>query len=298
MINIDRILEDLHIKKINNKSGRDLSTFKIGGELRNLIYIEDEKKLSSVLKEFHKNNVSYMILGNGSNVLFKDDMIEDVVIKLGENFSTINALNDTTFQIGASYLMPSLSTLFSKNSLSGFEFACNLPAQFGGALYMNASFKGQKISDVLENIRVCKENGEIEVINKDDLEIMIKKISIPKNSVIMGAKVKLLKSDREKIELKIKENKDFRLKTQPKVPSAGCIFKNPSIEHSAGMLIDKSGLKGISRGGAMISTLHANWIINPDLKATASDVKELMEIAKEKVYENFKEILEPEIVIM
>ncbi len=296
-MNIDSILQDLHIQKITGKYGKNLSTFRIGGELKNLIYVEDEKKLSLILKEFYKNNISYFILGNGSNFLFNDAPMEDIVIKLGENFSFVKSLSDIEFQIGASSLMPSLSKNFAKNSLTGFEFGCSLPSEFGGAVFMDACFSGQKMSDILKSVKICREDGKIEILKKDSLEILVKNMGIPKNAVIIDAIVKLSKESLEKIDDKIKNNIEYRLKTQPKFPSAGCIFKNPPNAF-AGMLIDKAGLKGLSVGGATISTLHANWIVNPKMEATASDVKELMEIAKEKVYEKFKETLEPEVIIM
>ena len=297
-MSVDSILKDLNIPKIEGKFGRDISTFKIGGPLKNLIYIDSKEKLSKLLKEFFKNDISYTILGNGSNVLFQDDDITNVIIKLGKEFSNISKISDNLFYIGASNLMPHISSTFQKEALSGFEFACSLPAELGGTLYMNASFRGQKISDILESLEICMPNGEFQTIDKNNLEIIPKQIKIPKNSVIIGANFKLLNKDKSEIEQKIAENKDFRLKTQPKGASCGCIFKNPSTEFPAGMLLDKVGLKGTRVGGAVYSTVHANWIINDTLKATSSDVKKLIDIGKEKVFKEFNINLETEVVIL
>ena len=295
---VDLILKDLNIPKIDGKFGKDISTFKIGGALENLVYIESKEKLSKLLKEFCKNGISYTVLGNGSNVLFHDDNITNIIIKLGKDFSYIDKIQDNIFKIGASCLMPHISSTFQKEALSGFEFACSLPAELGGSLFMNASFRGQKISDILESIEICTENGEFQTINKDDLVIIPKQIKIPSNSVIIGASFKLINKDKEEINQKIIENKEFRQRTQPKGASCGCIFKNPSTDMPAGMLLDKVGLKGTRVGGAVYSTVHANWIINDTLKATSSDVRKLIDIGKEKVLKEFKIELETEIILL
>lgn len=297
-MDIDLILKDLNILKVEGKTGKSLSTFKIGGNLKNLIYIDSKDKLACLLKEFHKNNISCTTLGNGSNVLFKDEDIDDVFIKLASDFKEIKKISNDTFFIGASKLMPSLSSTFQNEGLSGFEFGCNLPSELGGTLFMNASFRGQKISDVLESLELCLENGEIVTIKKDKLEIVPKRIKIPHNSIITGGVFKFTPLSKEVIKAKIDENMEFRQRTQPKGASCGCVFKNPSADMPAGMLLDKVGMKGTRVGGASYSTLHANWIINDSLKATSYDVKKLIEIGKEKVFKEYSIELETELVIL
>ena len=296
-MSVELILKDLNIPKFEGKTGSDITTFKIGGALKNLIYVNNKQKLSKLLQKFYEEQISYTILGNGSNVLFPDEEINNVIIKLGEEFSNINKIDENKFQIGASTLMPYISNTFEKEALSGFEFACSLPAELGGTLYMNASFRGQNISDILESIEICMPNGDLQIINKDKLEIIPKQIKIPKNSVITSAAFCLISKNKAAISSKIRENKEFRQRTQPKGASCGCIFKNPSAEAPAGMLLDKVGLKGTREGGAMYSTVHANWIINDTLKATSSDVKKLIDIGKEKVLKEFNINLETEVVI-
>ncbi|MGI6680408.1 MAG: UDP-N-acetylmuramate dehydrogenase [Bdellovibrionota bacterium] len=298
MLEIVSILKDLNILKVEGKTGAHISTFRIGGNLKNLIYIENKESLSKLLAAFYKENIEYIALGNCSNVLFRDEDIKKVIINLSENFSNIEKISDNKFYIGASSLMPTLSSVFQKEALSGFEFGCNLPAKLGGTIFMNASFRGQKVSDILESVDVCLENGEYQTMHKENLTIVEKQIEIPKNSIIVGATFNLFNKPKNEIQDKIDENKDFRLRTQPKGASAGCIFKNPKTDMPAGMLIDKAGLKGRAVGGAQVSTLHANWIINTNLKATSSDVRKLIDIIKEKVFKEFNVELETELVLL
>lgn len=299
MEKLNLIFRDLNIMPIEGKTGREFSTFKIGGVLKNLVLIDDQEKLKKLLKKLSQENISYFMLGNGSNVLFKDNENEHVVIKLSKEFSYINKISDYHYECGASILMPQISNYFLENELSGFEYSCSLPATIGGCIKMDASFKGQKTSDILDSVIICNEDGEIEEIKKENLIISKKNVDFGKSGMVIGAKFLLKKEKKDIIKAKIDENILFRKNTQPaSYPSAGCIFKNPQIDLGAGLLLDKCGLKGEIRGGAMYSTMHANWIVNYNKNAKADDVIYLIEKGKEKVQKEFNITLEEEIIML
>jgi len=208
-------------------------------------------------------------------------------------------LDDTrvgvTVSAGAGLPLGVLVEEATQRGLGGLEFAAGIPGSFGGALIMNAGAFGGQISDVLESVRLARPDGSIETLMKRDLNYGYRDSGLGKaGEIILGGTLRLVPRDRESVRARARENLALRAARQPlEYPSAGSVFKNPTGE-GAGRFIDRSGLKGTRIGDALISEKHANFIVNLG-RATAKDVKSLMELSVREVRERFGVILESEI---
>jgi UDP-N-acetylmuramate dehydrogenase len=282
------------------------TTYKIGGIAKYFLHPTSVDNFVEALKYLSKENISYFVIGNGSNLIIKDDYYDGVVIKcdLLKNF-TIDEKN-LILDAEAGVFLPALACKLVKMGYSGFEWAGGLPGTIGGSIYGNAESYKVSISDFLIDIKVFQ-NGEVKVLKKEDIKFEYRKSEFRKmkDTIILSARFKLEKKDKEELlELLQKRNKK-RLAAQPlEFPSAGSVFRNPHIRDygdvaekynlpvtdngfiSAGYLIESCGLKGKRIGGAMISEKHANFIINVD-NAKAKDVIALMNLIKEKVEEKY-----------
>jgi UDP-N-acetylmuramate dehydrogenase len=169
----------------------------------------------------------------------------------------------------------------SQQGLSGLEFAGGIPATFGGAIFMNAGAHGHEISEVVTEVELLMSGGERNVLSNRDLNWKYRKSNLPKDSIVLSTKIKLVLSDSEQTFKHRAECLNYRKQTQPlTLPSAGSVFKNPSSTLSAGKLIEELGLKGYRIGEAEISSLHANWIVNPRKKASFNDVHSLIKLCQ------------------
>lgn len=250
------------------------------------------------LTELLANIDNFIILGAGSNVILSTSGIKTPVV-LTHKLNKVEILENTvTVECGVKSAY--LSKITAQNSLSGFEFLAPIPSHMGGALYMNASAHGQCISDVfLEACVYDVAEKKILTLKKEDMQFAYRKSLLQeKNYILLSAKFELIPDDKNKIQEKISENISKRQKTQPslKTPNAGSIFKNPE-GLSAGALIEKAGLKGKTIGGAQISELHANFIVNLN-SATSSDISELMFFAYNEVENKFNVKLKPEVIFL
>ncbi len=280
-----------------NVFGSSVTTFSIGGPLRYLIEPLNIEQLSLCLKSFYDRNLTVRILGAGSNLLISDQGIPGVIFRLGRGFNFIKIQSESRFEIGASTSLMTTSRKLSNDGFSGLEFSGGIPASIGGAIYMNAGAHGSEIATVLNSICIALENGSIERIHRSELVFSYRKTSIPDRAVVVSGEFDLVKGDKEKSSvLRASYLKERRMKQPLTFPCAGSVFKNPSKEHPAGLLLDKAGLKGVSHGGAKFSELHANWIVNVEKKARAEDVIFLLSAARARVYEKFGVSLEKEIV--
>jgi len=272
-----------------------LTSFKIGGKARFFFEPGDLVSLQQALLCAKKSKVRVFILGAGSNVLVGDAGIDGLVIKLsGRDFKGL-ANQGTCITAGGGLKLNQLVSFAKDRGLSGLEFVAGIPGTLGGALAGNAGAWGKSIGDVIEEVSVLDYNGKAKLLAGRNLRFAYRKSNLNKY-IIISAKLKLRTADKEKIGLKIKEYLLRRSKTQGnRLPNAGCVFKNPA-KHPAGVLIDACGLKGKTKGQAMISQAHANFILNAG-KAKSRDVLALMDLIKRKVKERFKINLQPEIKI-
>lgn len=288
----------LGIKSKNNESLKNYSTFKIGGIADLILFPKDEFEIIKFIELTKKSNEKYYIVGNGSNILFSDHGISIPIVCLGKNFSGIDMIDEVTMDIKAGTPLSSVCIYAAEHSLSGIEFAYGIPGTFGGAVYMNAGAYGGEISQVLSKCRFISKNGEISEKPSCDLELSYRH-SIFENSgdVILSGTIKLKKGIHSEIDEKMKSFMKSRIEKQPlDYPSCGSTFKRPAGSF-ASKLIDESGLKGLSVGGAQVSTKHCGFIINTG-DATFDDVISLISKVKEKVYDKTGFALQEEVRIV
>ncbi len=270
-----------------NRRLSEFSTFGIGGQIAHFV----EVSTIDEMEEAYRIDLPKMVIGKGSNCLFSDEGFNGLVIL---NRIIFCNWNGNEVSVGSGYPFPLIGVQSARKGLTGLEFASGIPATVGGAIFMNAGANGFETADVLKSVQFFDGQARRE-FKREELEFGYRKSPFQKmDGVILAAtfSLKELKEARQK-QIQII---DARKKTQPlKEKSAGCIFRNP-LGHSAGKLIDQCGLKGAEVGGAKVSGIHANFIVNQG-GATAKDVKKLIQLVQEKVLEQTGIFLETEVRI-
>ena len=275
------------------ETGRKLSaysTFGIGGPARFFSVAKSVEQLQEMINCCHQRTLPYFILGKGSNCLFDDRGYDGLVIL---NKITFCDMDFPVVSVGAGYSFSLLGSQTARNGWAGLEFASGIPGSVGGAVYMNAGASGSDTSNCLLEVSYVTEKAELKILRKEDLSFSYRSSSFQKmKGAIAAAKFQLApSSEARQKQLNII---DYRTKTQPYSDlSAGCVFRNPA-PHAAGALIEQAGLKGFSIGGAQVSTLHGNFIVNKG-GATAQEVLALAEHVKRCVKEKTGWDLEMEI---
>jgi len=271
------------------------TTFKIGGKAELFIEPDNTADLESVVRLLKKNRLPFFVIGSGSNILVSDKGVKAAVVHLSSPAFRKITFKGNIIEAGSGINLKELISKAIGGNLSGIEFLSGIPGTLGGALAMNAGAAGKKIGDLVLSARVMDYSGNIRVLSQKKLKFGYRRSSLQKY-IILGASLKLSKSCRSEIRQEIIRLLNYRRGTQDYVhPSAGCIFKNPAGD-SAGRLIDLCGLKAKISGGAQISKIHANFIINKS-GATCADVLKLMRLIQAKVKKRFHINLEPEIKI-
>lgn len=263
------------ISYIENEPMALHTTFKIGGPARLAVFPKNENEISEVIKKCKEENVRYMVVGNGSNLLVADEGIDAVVILLGKEFGEVKLIDDTTIFAEAGAPLMKVCRFALENGLSGLEFAYGIPGSCGGGAFMNAGAYGGELGDVMFRCDHIDKDGNKGSLEGDDLKLAYRHSAYYENGcVITGAYFKMQKADKEKIKAKMNDYMSRRRDKQPlEYPSAGSTFKRPE-GNFAGALIEQCGLKGTSVGGAEISTKHAGFVINKG-GATCKDVLDL-----------------------
>lgn len=275
------------------------TTFKIGGKADIFIIVNDLEELKYIMDIIHKNNIPFVILGNGSNVLVKDDGIRGIVLKINLQKVNMEYMEDYALvTVEAGVKNGELASKLQKGGLGGFEFASGIPGTIGGAIKMNAGVNDKEFKDIVVNVTYMDYNGNIKKIDKSECEFSYRHSLFFKNKyVILSTTLKLYKQDKDEIKKKIQEYLSVRKQKQPlSMPSAGSTFKRGK-DFITAKLIDECGLKGYSIGDAQVSELHAGFIVNKG-NATAKDVIELTEYVKKKVKEKFNKDIELEVEII
>ena len=271
----------------------ELSTFGIGGIARYFIEVKDVQTIQAVLQFCTNERLPFLVVGKGSNCLFSDTGFDGLVIANKIDF--IEEEPDLQIYVGAGTSFSLLGTQTAKKGLSGLEFAAGIPASVGGAIYMNAGAQGQDTQTSLVEVEFVDEQGVLHRLNKSQMQFGYRSSPFQKmKGVIVAARFQLQsKPEARKEQLDLLQ---YRIHTQPyHEKSAGCVFRNPQ-GHSAGSLIDKAGLKGVKIGGASVSEMHANFLINKE-GATSQDVKRLIALVQHTVKEKYGVELETEIRI-
>ncbi len=283
--------------KYNEKMSK-YTTMRVGGPCDCIVFPDEISKIKEVIDFCKNENITFFVIGNGSNLLVKDEGIHGVVIKLGHRFAKIE-LDGEYILAYAGATMPTLSQLAKKNSLKGLEFACGIPGTIGGGVKMNAGAYGSQISDILYEVTYMDEKEEIKTIKNKDCSFGYRKsiFTINPNYVILSAKFKLERGNIDEIENKMKENSLARKAKQPlEYPNFGSVFKRPE-GYFVGKLVDDAGLRGYKIGGAQVSTKHTGFIVNVD-NATCKDVLDLIGYVQTTVYNKFNVKLTPEVIII
>lgn len=307
--------------KLNEPMTRH-TTFKIGGPAGVFFEAATQNDLILAIETTKKQNIPYFIIGSGSNLLVSDEGFNGLVIKNNTKKIQIHALsgrvdkgivnvNDVFIEAQTGVLFNQLIRYTLDEGFSGLEYFLGQPGTVGGAIWINAHFTKYKVfvGDLVVSAKVLTDKGLIKNVRKSYFNFGYDKTRIQKNNdIVLSVIFKLTKADKKLLWEKAMRSLEFRKKTQPTLPSAGCVFQNikkadairigtPNYTCSAGYLIDQCGLKGKKEGDVMISREHANFIVNCG-NGKARDVEKLMLEAKMTVAKKFKISLIPEIVLL
>ena len=282
---------------IINENLSKYSWFNLGGPADIFFRPENKDQLIKFLDEIRENNCKTHILGAGSNTLIRDSGVKGVVIKLGSKFSDIKLLTNDTIEVGAAILDRKVSDFAKNNDIGSMEFLSCIPGSIGGAIIMNSGCYGADISEILLSIKVIDDKGKEKEIKNDEIEFYYRGTDLPKNYIILSARLKGTTSKKKLIEKKQEELIQRKKKSQPsQIKTGGSTFKNIN-EKKAWMLIKESGCDKFYVGDAKISEKHCNFFINNGT-AKASDIEKLINKVKKEVQSKTGVNLELEIKII
>jgi len=275
------------------------SWFNLGGNAEYFFKAKDKNQLKFFLDEVKKENIDTLILGAGSNTLFRDRGVKGAVIKLGKDFNFIKIIEKNVLEVGAATLDRKVADYAKNNNLKGFEFLSCIPGSIGGAIIMNSGCYDHDISNILLSVTVLNKTNleEIEV-KKEEIDFYYRGTNIPNDFIILSAKfegTKGLKDDIEKTQIDFVERK--KLSQPSQIKTCGSTFKNISKDKKAWRLIKDSGCEGFTEGDATISKKHCNFFVNNG-NAKSSDIENLINRVQKRVFEKTGVSLELEIKII
>lgn len=305
-------------KILYNEPMKKYTTFKVGGPAECLIKISSKEDLKEILKFANENNIQITVLGNGSNVLVQDKGIKGItlIIKIEkieienqaensnnnkgktkeENSENNNA--KVKIKLGAGEKIAKVGIKFSKEGLTGFEEISGIPGTIGGAVRMNAGAHDREMKDVIKTVKCLDYQGNEKTFTNEEMNFGYR-TSILKTEkyIAIEVEIELDKGNSKEIKEKMDMYKEKRKNSQPlEYPSAGSTFKRGE-DFITAKLIDEAGLKGTKVGDAEVSTKHGGFIINKG-NATASDILELVQIIKNKIYEKYQKKIELEVEVL
>ena len=286
------------MERISNADMSKYTSFRAGGCSDELIIVDTPEELLDVLKELSEKKDEYIMLGNGSNTLFKDSGYHGTVVKLGESFDEVR-VHENKVLAGGGALLSVVARAALNAGLTGFEFASGIPGSTGGAIFMNAGAYGGEMKDIVDNVTLAKRDGSgLVTVKGSDMDFSYRHSILEETGdIVVAVAFSLSKGDKQDIQATMAELTQKRNEKQPvQYPSAGSFFKRPE-GHFAGKLIQDAGLKGVTVGGAQVSQLHSGFVINVG-GATASDIIDLMHLVQNTVYDRFGVMLEPEVRII
>lgn len=273
------------------------TSWRIGGPADVFIQPTETEHLVRIMQMTHQYGIPWYVIGKGSNLLVRDGGLRGVVIKLADNFADLS-INDQVLTAKGGRSFVSAANHAIRHGLSGLEFATGIPGTVGGAVMMNAGAHGGEVKDVLIDCHVLTPEGEMLHLSHNDLRFEYR-YSILKDRpmLVVDASFALHSGDEQEMSERVRNWAKRRQITQPlSLPSCGSVFRNPEGTHS-GRLVEESGLKGKKIGGAQISELHGNFIVNIG-GATAKDVLQLIELVQRTIKEKYGYDLHPEVRIV
>lgn len=293
---LDRALETLKVKVVHNEPMDRHTTFRIGGPADRFITLADPRQLSEVLKVLREENLPWMLLGNGSDLLVSDLGYRGCVLTLSGAFKEIRRLSGGTLRAGSGASLAALCTFAREQQLTGLEFAWGIPGSVGGAVYMNAGAYGGEIKDAVSSVTHLTPEGDMVTVPAAELDLSYRHSRYTgRKEVILSVEFALIPGIPAEISAKMDDLMNRRKEKQPyDMPSAGSVFKRPQNGYAAA-LIEQCGLKGRRVGGAQVSEKHAGFIVNTG-GATCRDVQTLIGIIQEEVYKQTGTVLECEVI--
>lgn len=272
------LVKDANLKRYN--------TYRLDVIAKYLIFPNTKEDFRDILKFLVSKKVKHVVLGNGSNVILKDDYYDGVVILL--NKLNKMKIDDDMVVVDAGYSLQKLALEVSNMGLEGLEFATGIPGLVGASIAMNAGAYKKSLSEIVTSVLVINKDYDFVIMNNDELDFEYRSSLFKKEKgyYIVSAKIKLTKGDKVELLEKISKRRVKRIETQPlDMPSAGSVFRNPPDMY-AGELIEKCGLKGYSVNDAKVSEKHANFIVNNG-KARGIDIVRLIDKIKDSIKEEF-----------
>lgn len=286
--NID-FFEDASLKKYN--------TYRVDARCKYLVFPKTEEELIAILREIKKENIKYIILGNGSNVIFDFEYYDGIIIRL-DNLNLVEYKGNIV-TVGAGYSLIKLAVETINKGLSGLAFAAGIPGYVGASTAMNAGAYNSDMASIVKEVRVLNKNLEIEILNKEQLDYSYRDSLLKQHPeyIVLSTTLELGEGNIKEMQEQIQERRNKRLASQPlDLPSAGSVFRNPEGMY-AGELIEKLDLKGYNINGAEVSVKHANFIVNKG-DAKGKDIVELINKIQKEVKENYNVELKLEQIII
>jgi UDP-N-acetylmuramate dehydrogenase len=272
-------------------------SFRVGGPADILVKPSSEDQIKDILTFAKKENIPYLIIGNGSNLLVRDGGIRGIVIKIAENFNDFS-IEGTTVTAQSGAMLSFMGKAIMRNNLTGFEFAAGIPGTLGGAIAMNAGAYGGEMKDIVKSVRLIDSQGNIVELSNEEMQFAYRKSILSKEEyIVLSAVMELKEGNYEEIRDIMKDLTNKRVTKQPlNLPSAGSTFKRPE-GYFAAKLIEDCGLKGLTLRGAQVSDKHCGFVVNLG-GAKAKDILDLIYVVKITVYSKFGVMLEEEVKIL
>ena len=280
---LEEIARRLGVRAERGRRFAELTSLRVGGAIDWVLSPENEAQAAALVHEMDEAAIGWRPLGSGSNILADDGDHQYVVLSLKELKGELQ-FDGERVSVPAGYSLPRLCIDVARRGLSGIEGLGGIPGTVGGALWMNAGAYGHEIGTVTETVRVAREGRVVEVAGSD-IQWNYRHTSFKEGELLLGATLRLTPDDAEKIRARMEDAKSRRMATQPHGSrSAGCFFKNPPSGPTAtGKMIDELGMKGTRKGGAVVSPVHANFIVTEGEGARAEDALALAEDIRERV---------------
>lgn len=261
-------------------------TFRVGGNADCMVLPSRVEDVAGIVRFAAQRGLPLLVLGRGSNLLISDDGFRGLVMLMGQRLSAAR-IEENVISAEAGAPLPLLAKRTGEVGLTGLEFAAGIPGSLGGSVRMNAGTKDGAMADIVREVTVVGRDGSVRVLRREEIEFGYRHSGFKySGEIVVGATLALHEERPELVRQRVQENLDYRARTQPlALPSAGSVFRNPPGD-TAGRLLDRAGCKGDRIGGAEVSPMHANWIVNRG-GATAADIWSLIRQCRRKVMDAF-----------
>jgi UDP-N-acetylmuramate dehydrogenase len=274
------------------------TSYRLGGPAALYIECASLADINRCLEVFQSHHLSWCVVGKGSNLLVSDEGFSGAIITLGREFKHFSfpdeSVGENLLVAGAGVILSSLVQDAFKSGYAGLEFSVGIPGTFGGALFMNAGAATEWIGSLVESVTVLRPGQGLVRYEARELPWAYRRSGIPTGEIIVEGGLRVSRGHLGQIRAKMEASLRKRRKSQPlTIPNAGSVFRNPP-NASAGKIIEELGLKGYTVGGASVSEVHANFIVNNGT-ATAADVIAIIMYIRERVREEYGYELQPEI---